>query len=78
MMNEAFEVEVNLMSARRMKVEEGEWRREEGARKKEKETKQPFASYSQKTWDNMIVKTLLKMMERLTVDSRPPHREQQN
>lgn len=37
MMNEAVEVEVNLMSARRKKIEEGEWGREEGARRKEKE-----------------------------------------
>ena len=78
MMNEAVEVEVNLTSARRKKVEEGEWRREEGARKREKEAEQPSTSNSQEARDSMIVKTLEKMMERLTVDGRPPHREQQN
>ena len=69
MMNEAVEVEVNLTLARRKKVEEGEWRREEGARKREKEAEQPSTSHSQETRDSMIVKTLEKMMERLTVDS---------
>ena len=68
MMNEAVEVKVNLMSARRKKVEEGEWRREEGARKREKEAEQPSTSHNQETRDSMIVKTLEKMMEGLTVD----------
>lgn len=78
MMNEAVEVEVNLTSARRKKIEEGEWQREENARKREKETEQPSTSYTQETRDNMIVKTLEKIMERLTVNDQPPHREQQN
>ena len=78
MMNEAVEVEVNLMSARRKKIEEGEWRREENTRKRENESEQPSTSNSQEAWDNMLVKTLEKMMERLAVDGRPPHREQQN
>ena len=74
MMNEVVEVEVNLTSARRKKVEEGEWRRG-GARKREKEAKQPSTSNSQEARDNMLVKTLEKMMERLAVDGRPRHRE---
>ena len=78
MMNEAVEVEVNLTLARWKKIEEGEWRREEGTRKREKEVEQPSASHNQETQDSMIVETLEKMMERLPVDSRPTRREQQN
>ena len=78
MMNEAVEVEVNLTSARRKKIEEGEWQREENTRKREKESDHPSTSNSQEAKDSMIVKTLEKMMERLAVEGRPPHREQQN
>jgi len=46
MMNDAVEVEVNLTSARRKKRDEGEWRREEGDRKKGKEPEQPSTSYT--------------------------------
>lgn len=77
-MNEAVEVEVNLTSARRKKIEEGEWRREENTRKREKESEQPSTSNSQEARDSMLVKTLEKIMERLAVDGRPPHREQHN
>jgi len=46
MMNEAVEVEVNLMSARRKKRDEGEWQREEENKKKEKEPEQPSTSHT--------------------------------
>jgi len=78
MMNEAVEVEVNLTSARRKKRDKGEWRREEGDKKKGKEQEQPSTSYTQKTKMNVMMKTMEKLMERFTVDNRPPPREQQN
>ena len=42
----AIEVEVNLTATRNKKRDEGEWRREEGYRRKYKEPEQPFSSNS--------------------------------
>ena len=41
MMKDAIEVEINLTVARKKKRDEGEWRREEGDIRKDKEPKQP-------------------------------------
>lgn len=81
MMNDAVEVEVNLTSARRKKRDEGDWRREEGDMRKGKEPEQPSTSYTQEVRDNMMMRTMEKLMERLTVDNIPSprdHQEQQN
>lgn len=65
MMNEAVEVNVNLMSVWRRKRDEGElWREEEG-RKKEKESKQPSTSHAQEAQMGVIMKTLEKLVENL-------------
>jgi len=81
MMNYAVGVEVNLMSARRKKRDEGEWWREEGDQSKGKELEQPSTSYTQEARGDMMMRTMEKLMERLTMDNRPPprdHQEQQN
>lgn len=81
MMNEAVEVEVNLMSAQRNKRNEGEWWWEEENKKKEKEPEQPSTSYNQEAQMGVIMETLERLVENLSVDHRPPprgQREQQN
>lgn len=46
MINDVVEVEVNLTSTMRNKRDEGEWRREEGVRRKDKELEQPSSSHA--------------------------------
>ena len=59
----------------------GEWRREEGERgeiRKDKETEQPSTSSSQETGIDIMMRTMERMMERLSVDGTPPPRENQD
>ena len=51
--------------------------REEGERRKEKEATQPSSSNSQEFKMEMMMKIMEKMMERLTMENRPPPREEQ-
>lgn len=81
MKNDVMEVEVKLTSAMRKKRDECEWRREEGDQRKGKEPEQPSMSYTQETNMDVMMNTMENLMERLTVDNRPPpkyHQEQQN
>ena len=69
------------MFARRKKRDEGEWRREEGDWRRGKEPEQPSTSYTQETKMDVMMNTMEKLMERLTVDNHPPpkdHQEPQN
>ena len=72
MMKDSIEVEVNMTAARKKKRDEGEWRRDEGDRIKEKEPEQPSSSKSQEVGMDMMMKTMEKLMERIFVDIRPP------
>ena len=76
-MNDAIEVEVNLTAYRIKKRDEGEWRRDEGERRKDKELEQPSTSNSQEARIDERMKTMEKLMERLTVDKEPLPREGQ-
>ena len=69
MMNDAIEVEANLMASRKIK------NKVETEKKKGKEENQPSSS---KSWDaklDMMVKTMETLVERLTLDNRPVPRE---
>ena len=69
-MNDAIEVEINLTTAREKMREEGEIR-------KDKEPTQPFSSNSQEARMDMMMETMEKVMERLTMDHNPPPIENQ-
>ena len=70
MMNDSIQVEINLTANR-------EKRREEGERRKEKYPTQPSSSNSQEARMDMMMKIMEKMMERLTMENKPPPREEQ-
>ena len=70
MMNDAIEVEINLTAAREKRIKEVE-------RRKEKDPTQPSSSNSQEARMDMMMKIMETLMERLTMDSRPPPREEQ-
>ena len=70
MMNDAIEVEINMIVAR-------EKRREEGERRKENEPTQPSSSNSQEARMDMMMKIMEKLMDRLTMENRPPPSEKQ-
>ena len=53
-------------------MDEGEWRREEGSRRKDKEPKQHSSSNSQEVKMDMMMKAMEKFMEGLSMDGRPP------
>ena len=75
MMNDAIEVKVDMTASKRKKRDEGEWRREEGERRKDKEFEQPSSSNPQEARMDMMMKTMEKFMERLTMDTTPLPRE---
>ena len=75
MMKYAIKVEVNLTVSRKKKRDEGEWRREEGDRRKEKEPEQHSSSNSQDSRMDMMMKTMEKLMEIFSIDNRPAPRE---
>ena len=77
MMKDTIEVEVDLVVARKKKRDEGEWRREEGERKVAKELEGPSTSGSQEARIDTMLWTMERMMERISVDERPPPREKQ-
>ena len=77
MMKYAKEVEVNLNTGRKKKRDEGEWRREERDRRRDKTSKQPYSSNSQEGRMDMMMKAMEMLMERLTVDNILPPREKQ-
>ena len=77
MMKDAIEVEVNLAASRNKKRDEGEWRREEGDIMRDKEPEQPSSSNSQEVKMEMMMKSMEKLIERLTMDNRPPTKENQ-
>ena len=74
-MKDVIEVEVKLTVVRKKKRDEGEWRREERDKRKDKEPEQPYYSNSQEARMDMMMKIMEKLMERLIVDNRPPPRE---
>ena len=76
-MKDAIEVEVNLVVARKKKRYEGEWRKEEGERKNDKELEQPSTSSSQEARIDTMLRTMERMMERLSVTRRTPPKENQ-
>jgi hypothetical protein len=69
MMNDSIEVEANLMAYGKIKI------KVETEKKKFKEENQPSSSKSSDVNLAMMVKTMEKLMERLTLDNRPPRRE---
>ena len=75
MMKDTIEVEVKLVTARKKKRDEGEWRREEVEQKVDKELDQPSTLSSQEDRIETILRTMDRMMERLSVDGIPPSRE---
>ena len=77
MTNDAIEVEVNMNATKSKNRDEGEWIREEGEIRKEKNPEQPSSSNPQEAKMDMMMKTMEKLMENIIVDSRPPHREGQ-
>ena len=80
MMKYFIEVEVNLTTARKKKRDEGEWRREEGERgerTKNKEPEKPSTSSSQESRIDTMLRTMERMMERVSVYGRPPPKENQ-
>ncbi len=74
MINDAIKVEVNLTATRRKNMDEGEWRMEDGDRRKNKEPEQPSSSKSQDARMDMMWKTIDKLMERLSLGNKPPDR----
>ena len=70
MMNDAIEIEINLTVAK-------EKMREEGDRRRDKEPKQTSSSNSQEAMMDMMMKSMENLMERLTMDNRPPPIENQ-
>ena len=78
MMKDSIEVEVHLVTTREKKRDKGEWRREEGERKVDKELEKPSTSRSQEARIDTMLRTMERMMERLLVDGRPPPRETKN
>jgi hypothetical protein len=72
MMNDAIEVEANLMASGKIKI------KVEAEKKKVKEENQPSSSKSADIKLDMMVKTMEKLVERLTLDNRPPPRERQD
>jgi hypothetical protein len=71
MMNDAIEVEVNLMASRKIK------NKVETEKNKVKEENQPSSSQSSDAKLDMMVKTMEKLVERLTLDNRLVTRERQ-
>ena len=76
-MKDAIELEVNLVAARKKKRYEGEGIREEGERKVHKEMEHPSTSKLQEDRIDTMLRTMERMMERLSMDGRPPPRENQ-
>ena len=70
MMNDSIELEINLIVSK-------EKRGEEGHRRKDKDPEKPSYSNSEETIMDMMMKIMETLMERLTVDNRPPPREKQ-
>ena len=77
MMKDTIEVEVKLVTARKKKRDEAEWRREERERKVDKELEHPSTLSSKEAIIDTMLRTMEIMMERLLVDDRPPPRENQ-
>ena len=69
-MNDVVEVEINLTAA----IEK---RREEGERRKEKDPPQLSSFKSHEAIMDTMMQTMEKLMERLTMDNRPPPKENQ-
>lgn len=72
MMNDTIEVEANLMASGKINI------KVEVEKKKVKEENQPSSSKSTDIKFDMMVKTMEKLVERLTLDNRPPPRERQD
>ena len=75
MTKDAIEVEVNLPTSIKKKMDEGDSRREEGYRRKYKDPEKPYSYNSQEVRMDMMMKAMEKLMERLSMDNRPPPRE---
>ena len=70
MINDATEVERKLTTAKEKRTEEGEIR-------KDKEPEKQSSSNSQEARMDTMMKSMENLMERLTMDNRPPLRESQ-
>ena len=77
MMKDTIEVEVDLVTARNKKRDDEEWRREEGERKVDKDLEGPSTSILQEARIDTMLWTMERMMERISVDERPPPKENQ-
>ena len=76
-MKDTIEVEVDLVAVRKKKIDEGEWRREEGEKKVVKDLEGPSILSLQEARIDTMLWTMERMMERILVDGRPPPRENQ-
>ena len=70
-------MEVDLVTARNKKRDDGEWRREEGERKVDKELEGPSTLSLQEARIDTMLWTMERMIERISVDGRPSPRENQ-
>ena len=77
MMKDTIEVEVDLVTARNKKRDDGKWRREEGEQKVDKELEGPSTLSLQEARIDTMLWTMERMMERISVDERPPPKENQ-
>ena len=77
MMKDTIELEVDLVTTRKKKIDEGEWRREEGEKKVVKYLEGPSILSLQEARIDTMLWTMERMMERISVDGRPPPRENQ-
>ena len=77
MMKDTIELEVDLVTTRKKKIDEGEWRREEGEWKVDKELEGPSTLSLQEARIDTMLWTMERMMERISVDEIPPPKENQ-
>ena len=68
---------MNLVIARKNKIDEGEWKREEGEQKVDKDLENPSIASSQEDRIDTRLRRMERMMERLLVHGIPPPRENQ-
>ena len=60
MMKETIEVDVKLVTTRKKKRDEGEWRREERKKKVDKELEHPSTSSSQEAIIETMLRTIIR------------------